>query len=315
MKNSRKPSDVCDFVVKPIIEALEKAKEGHKISPWSKPWINDGTSNAIAGIPARNGVSRRSYNGINWLILNMLSNYASPDWFTLNQLKSITGKDYPVPEDEWDNATSVLFWKMIKSKQKTAKGDDKYMPLARTYWVWNRDQIPGLPEPKPDVIPPNFNPETEIDKYLTNLNLRGGVNLGGNRACYIPSQDAICLPLNSAFRNKSERESTKAHEGIHATGAKHRLNRKKAKSWLDGEDYAYEELVAELGAAMTCAHLGIPLEELQHTAYIKSWLKHLKNDSSFIISAAAHANKAFNYLIGEPVSIENESTEPLAYAA
>jgi len=66
---------------------------------------------------------------------------------------------------------------------------------------------------------------------------------------------------------------------------------------------------------MTCAHLGIPLEELQHTAYIKSWLRHLKNDSSFIISAAAHANKAFNYLIGESVSTENESTEPLAYAA
>ncbi len=60
MKNSRKPSDVCDFVVKPIVEALEKAKEGHKVSPWSKPWINDGTSNAIVGIPARNGVSRRS---------------------------------------------------------------------------------------------------------------------------------------------------------------------------------------------------------------------------------------------------------------
>jgi len=66
---------------------------------------------------------------------------------------------------------------------------------------------------------------------------------------------------------------------------------------------------------MTCAHLGIPLGELQHTSYIQSWLKHLNNDSSFIISAAAHANKAFNYLIGEAVSIENESTEPLAYAA
>mgnify|MGYP000061053918 CR=1 FL=1 len=236
MKNSRKPSDVCDFVVKPIIEALEKAQQGHKISPWSKPWINDGTSNSIIGIPARNGVSRRSYNGINWLILNMLSPYSSPDWFTLNQLKSLTGKDYPVPEDEWDNATSVLFWKMIKSKDKPAKGDDKYMPMAKTYWVWNRDQIPGLPEPKPDVIPPNFNPETEIDKYLTNLNLRGGVNLGGNRACYIPSQDAICLPLNSAFRNKAHQ--THHHRNHHREATRHHLQhltrsqRKRMTPWI-----------------------------------------------------------------------------------
>jgi antirestriction protein ArdC len=71
--------------------------------------------------------------------------------------------------------------------------------------------------------------------------------------------DTIGLPNDSAFTCEHERESTKAHEGIHATGAKRRLNRKAFREY-SVENYAYEELVAELGAAMTCQYLGIPLE-------------------------------------------------------
>jgi len=137
-----------------------------------------------------------------------------------------------------------------------------------------------------------FDPHTEIEQMLSNLNLKGGVNIGGDRACYVPSQDAICLPQDSAFTDENERESTKAHEGIHATGAKHRLDRKK-------ESYAEEELVAELGAAMVCASLGVPLDKLQHTSYIQSWLKRLQNDKKFIFKAAAEANKAVQYLTRE----------------
>ena len=50
---------------------------------------------------------------------------------------------------------------------------------------------------------------------------------------------------------------------------------------------------------MTCSYIGIPLEQLQHTQYIKSWLASLKNDKSYIFSAAAEANKAFQYLTGD----------------
>ena len=106
------------------------------------------------------------------------------------------------------------------------------------------------------------------------------------------------MPQDSAFTSDAERESTKAHEGIHATGAKRRLNRKAFREY-SVENYAYEELVAELGAAMTCSYIGIPLEQLQHTQYIKSWLASLKNDKNYIFSAAAEANKAFQYLTGE----------------
>jgi antirestriction protein ArdC len=49
---------------------------------------------------------------------------------------------------------------------------------------------------------------------------------------------------------------------------------------------------------MTCAHLGIPLEKLQHTQYIRSWLKSLKDDKKFIFKAAADASKGFQLLTG-----------------
>ena len=53
----------------------------------------------------------------------------------------------------------------------------------------------------------------------------------------------------------------------------------------------------EFGAAFLCADLGLALEPREdHAAYIASWLQVLKNDTRFIVSAAAHAQKAIDYL-------------------
>jgi antirestriction protein ArdC len=66
--------------------------------------------------------------------------------------------------------------------------------------------------------------------------------------------------------------------------------------WGD-EGYAREELVAELGSAFLSADLGTTPEVMQdHAVYIASWLKVLKDDRRFIFSAAAHAQRAADYL-------------------
>ena len=67
----------------------------------------------------------------------------------------------------------------------------------------------------------------------------------------------------------------------------------------DTKAYAYEELVAELGSAMVCASLGIPLDNLRHTEYIGSWLGRLKDDKTYVFRAAADAARAANYLMKE----------------
>jgi len=69
------------------------------------------------------------------------------------------------------------------------------------------------------------------------------------------------------------------------------------KSRFDKEAYAFEELVAEIGAAMTCALLQVK-GELRHASYVESWLKVLKNDTKAIITAASLASKATEYLRG-----------------
>ena len=68
------------------------------------------------------------------------------------------------------------------------------------------------------------------------------------------------------------------------------------KSWGD-EGYAREELVAELGAAFLCADLELtPEVRDDHASYIAYWLQVLKNDNRAIFAAAAHAQRAVDYL-------------------
>jgi len=88
--------------------------------------------------------------------------------------------------------------------------------------------------------------------------------------------------------------ATLAHEHVHWTGAKPRLDCD-LKSRFDKDAYAFEELVAEIGAAMTFAVLQIT-GELRHASYVDNWLKALKQDSRAILSAASMASKATDYL-------------------
>ena len=269
-------------VTNQVIASLEAG-----VPPWHQQWVKDGSTNALL-MSHHNGETGHTYTGINWLI-TQLSDYSSNDWYTKRGAIKATGLDKPIPYEEFKNGTNIVFYKPIN---KEVDGEDASYCVQKVYTIWNREQIVGLPDVEPDESMDGFDPHTEIEEMLQNLDLKGGVSLGGDRACYIPSKDAICLPKDSAFTDENERESTKAHEGIHATGAKHRLDRNKPS-------YAYEELVAELGAAMVCASLGVPLDKLQHTSYIQSWLKHLKDDTSFVFKAAADASKAVKYLTRE----------------
>ena len=283
-----KIQQVRETVTNQVIASLE---EGNP--PWTKPWNNDGSSTPLALMP-RNGKTKRPYSGINWLILNLFNPFGTDEWFTKNQAIELTKLDKPIPYEEMKNGTNIIFYKdMFKENDK---GETEKYPLMRSYTVWNRDQIPTLPPSKREKI--DFNAQTEIEKMLSRLDLKGGVHVGGDQAFYMPSRDAICIPNDDAFENEFERESTKAHEGCHATGAKHRLNRK-CRLERSKENYAYEELIAELGAAMVCGSIGMPLEKLQHQSYIETWLERLKSDTKYIFKASAEAAKAAQYLMGE----------------
>ena len=55
--------------------------------------------------------------------------------------------------------------------------------------------------------------------------------------------------------------------------------------------------IAELGAAFTCARLGLQTEPRRdHAPYVGSWLKVLRGDAKAIFTAASKAQAASDYL-------------------
>jgi antirestriction protein ArdC len=91
--------------------------------------------------------------------------------------------------------------------------------------------------------------------------------------------------------------ATLAHELTHATKHSKRLARDFGRVRYGDEGYAREELVAELGSAFLCADLNITPEVREdHAAYISSWITILKNEKRAIFTAAAHAQRAVDYL-------------------
>src|SRR5207253_9818002 len=85
------------------------------------------------------------------------------------------------------------------------------------------------------------------------------VRHGGNQAYYAPFTDHIQMPPFQAFRDSISYYSTLAHEHTHWTANTSRCDRQLGKRFGDNA-YAAEELIAELGASFTCAHLGLSTE-------------------------------------------------------
>ncbi len=107
------------------------------------------------------------------------------------------------------------------------------------------------------------------------------------------------------FETEEHYQATKLHELVHWSGHKSRLNRD-LNNRFGTQAYAAEELVAELGAAFLCAHLGVQ-GQLRHAAYIDSWLLLLKDDDRAIFTAASKASVAADYLRSFSEKLEEES--------
>ena len=80
---------------------------------------------------------------------------------------------------------------------------------------------------------------------------------------------------------------------VHSTGAENQLNRLQPQSGFGSDEYAREELVAELGSALVCQKYGMTknLKE-DSAAYLKSWLGSLKESPSFIKTTLMDVKKA-----------------------
>jgi antirestriction protein ArdC len=116
-------------------------------------------------------------------------------------------------------------------------------------------------------------------------------------ACYSVTLDRIKMPPFETFRDAESYYATLAHECAHWTRHPSRLDRDFGRKNFGDEGYALEELVAEISSAYLCVDLELALEPREdHAAYIENWLQVLKNDKRAIFAAAAHAQRAADYL-------------------
>ena len=274
-----KYEDMFQVVTDRIIANLENA------SDWRKPWAH-----IFDGSVPHNASTGRPYSGINWINLSMASaKWGSNGWMTYKQASALGGK---VPSSKDENGGCEYVWFMARSSYKDkATGDAKTGFINKCFPVWNVAQIEGLQGIK------TYTPPAAGTGSVNRLAESLGINLqyGGDTACFIPSQDVIKMPSVDAFKDEANHDATLLHEMVHWTGHTSRLKRQILNSF-GSEGYAFEELVAELGAAMGGALLGLPYEGLQHESYIKSWLKSLKSDPKHIVKAAKQASAAVQYL-------------------
>jgi len=268
---------IYETVTSAIITGLESG-----VAPWVKPW------NA-ANAADRNAVSGNAYKGVNRLILAAAFK-PNAHWATFKQWQGLGAS-----VRKGEKATHIVFYSPVT---KPAKGEDgeegATYRMLKTFCVFNASQVDGYMPPAP-VVDDEKPFDTSAACESTLIKSGAMISHGGDVALYSPTADRIQLPNKGAFISAADYYATAFHELTHWTGHKSRLDRTGGK--YGSAAHAYEELVAEMGAAFLCQDHGID-GKLQHVAYIKSWLSALKDDSRLVFKAAAAAQKSADLING-----------------
>ena len=293
--------DVKSEVARTLIAAMESGD-----TPWQKPW------NAQAMSPM-NLTTNNGYRGVNRILL-ALAGRSSNLWCTYQQAAA---KGWQVRKGE--KGTMIVKVVEFARDMKEQRGQTELAGAAgegtaaevghakgaalKRYWVFNADQIDGIPAPEVEETQA-FDPVERADAVVQALVDQTGLIVihGGSQACYIPTLDEIRLPPARAFKSQYDMWATKLHECAHSTMHAKRLNRTEAyaKRWGD-EAYALEELTAEIASAILASETGVPMSRDEahiqsHAGYLRGWIKAITNDPLAIFTAAKNADRICEYM-------------------
>ena len=275
-------------------DSIIKIIESGETLPWRKSWQS-------RDFPHQNLKSGSAYSGVNVLMLlvsSYLNGLTSPYWLTFKQAKEMGGK-----VKKGSKGTAITFYKSLTVDDETAPDGEATIHVRRFYTVFNLDQIEGIEAPEAAFIEgaeltPDEN-KGRLERHLMAYAQAEGIThrVSGGSAYYSPVADLVNMP--TGFTSVAGYAGTLAHEYIHSTGHKSRLNRFESGATSTKEHkeaYAAEELVAELGAGMLCGLFGLESDVVGHASYIESWLRHLRGNKDFVFKAAAKAQKAINLI-------------------
>lgn len=271
--------DVYAEVTSRIIAQLEK---GH--IPWLQPWVSAGGCISHS--------TGKPYSLLNQMLLGKPGEY-----ITFKQCSEEGGK-----VKKGEKSRMVVFWRWIEAEDKKT-GEPTKIPFLRYFNVFHIDQCEGISPKHAAAMPENPAAPDEYAEQIASSYLHSsGVKLiheEGDRAFYRPAADSITVPLMQQFRETAEYYSTLFHEMVHSTGHESRLNRLEKTAFFGNESYSKEELTAEIGAAALVHQAGLetPSSLRNNAAYVESWLKALRGDKRFIVSAAGKAEKAVELIL------------------
>jgi len=279
-------TDIYERVTNQIMSEMEKGNR-----PWVRSW------DVALSLPQR--VTGETYRGINIILLwNAALNlgYRQPRYMTFKQAQELGSH---VRKGEKGHLVVKYGTFTPKDVSATAIGNEEpKIPYLKGYAVFNVEQIDGLPEEYYlDETMGHIVPEQRIAE-LEAFVAATGVKIvhHGHKACYCGAEDSIIMPPFETFHSPEDYYSTLLHELAHWTGAKPRLDRRQGKRFGD-KDYAFEELVAELAACFAGAILGLRVDVGNSAVYLDNWLKGLKDDKRFFLSACSRAQSAADYLL------------------
>jgi antirestriction protein ArdC len=284
--------DLYTRVTARIVEDLQRG-----VRPWTKPWSVERLADRICR-PLRYNLE--PYNGVNVILLwseALDRSYPSPIWMTFRQAGELGAH-----VRKGEHGATVVYANRITRSVTTDAGEDveRSIPFLKAYSVFNVAQIDGLPQRYQETPAVPLEPAAKIAAAETFFGATGAdIRHGGTQAYYAIGPDHVQLPPFESFQDVEAYYATLAHECTHST----RLDRDLGRQRWGDEGYAKEELVAELGAAFLCADLGLELQPREdHAAYIGHWLDVLDRDHRLIFTAAAHAQRAVDYLHGRQPS-------------
>jgi antirestriction protein ArdC/phage/plasmid primase-like uncharacterized protein len=309
-------SDYAREVASVIIDQLRRGT-----APWTKPW----EPGQVPSHPM-NPITGKDYRGGNalWLMVQgNLRGYSDPRWMTFRQA---LGEGACVRKGE--KGTRIQYWMWSGDEpvrdEKTGqpKTDEKgeaitqrvqyERPRVFTAVVFNAEQIDGLPPLEKKTGPTEWERHQRAEGILS----ASGANIvhaGGDRAYYNVLRDQVVLPEREQFKTGDGYYATALHELAHWTGAASRLDRDLTGTF-GSEDYAREELRAEIASFMVGTRVGVGHDPASHASYVANWIKALEEDPREVFRAAADAEKIADFVQQFDRTVEKPAADQVSVA-
>ncbi|WP_027445037.1 zincin-like metallopeptidase domain-containing protein [Segatella baroniae] len=320
-----------DEILKKFADMMVKIIKKANANNWKKGWM--GVNGSIQGLPQN--ISGRTYSGGNsfFLMFNTAEKgYKTPVYMTFKQAKEqnlhVKSGEKSVPIFKWGLSIKDENGKKVSEEDYNAMSQEEratmdVRPFPKMFHVFNIDQtnLEEVNKKRYDAIVARFQtPEQEVkdtegmyvnealDRMFEQKAWHANIQYDkpADQAFYRPSTDTIVLPMKEQFKlGKTPEEvyhdgmeyySTALHEMAHSTGHESRLDRKFGAQGTD--NYAHEELIAEMTSALVGSTMGFDRKILENNAnYLSGWLSRLRDKPETITTIMTDVGKASDMII------------------